>query len=82
MTAVSKPNAWHRVAHVITKEDEEGMHAVPLLADDELSEHRRQTSMRRRIADPLLVVVIRRRVDDELLSGRVVCRYRLQIADV
>ena len=82
MAAVSKPNAWHRVARLITKGDEKGMHAVPLLADDELSKHRRQTSMGRRIADPLLVVVVRRRVDDELPSGRVVCRCRLQITDV
>ena len=58
------------------------MHAAALLADDELGKHRRHPGMLRRVSDPLLVVVVPRRVDDKLLRRRVVRRCHLQITDV
>ena len=58
------------------------MHAMALLADNKLGEYRCQTTVRRGISDPLLMVVVGRRVDDELVSGRVVRRSRLEVADV
>ena len=76
--AVLDRHARHQLAAGVAQRDEQGVDAARLAAADELREHDRQPAVAGGVADVVLARARRRRVDDELLGGRVVGRGRLE----
>ena len=71
-----------RLPALVTDRHHEGVHSVPVAAEDQLREDNGRAPVPRSVADVVLASGLRRRVDDELVSRRVVRGGRLEIVHV